>query len=511
MKKPIKFGIIGLILLASVAGGAYYMMMPIPVRMTQIVAQTAELSFTEQGVVTAESTVSVFSVAQGELNGLFVREGQEVREGDILLSVDDSAIRLQLEQAKSGIRSLEAQLANVDVENAALRQSLQTARSSLQGELQAINAQASESSRAVANHMEATGEQLRVQQILIDRYQSELNRVQENFRRIQTLYNSGVVTRTDFEAASSAITAAETQLEAAEGQLAVIAAGTPQNQAEHFEGIRTSLNAQIAGINQQLAQDTTTAARAHLEALIAIEQATVARLEREIANTMVAAPITGIVTALHAKNTNFISAAAPVAEITAAGRVTVNVYVSTQDIGSIWIGDSVGLTIRQRLEDIEFAGDIVGIDSTAVVRLTALGVEERKVNVRIEPRQPEREIGGQSVFEPGLDYNTEQRPMPEQPGFLGIGLAVDVTFYVFREENRIIVPRTAVFRDGGQYMVWAVRGSDSGTVEAVPVVTGLELRTDIIIESGLNEGDFVVNDANNADLRSGARVINERQ
>ncbi|MCL2399946.1 MAG: HlyD family efflux transporter periplasmic adaptor subunit [Defluviitaleaceae bacterium] len=490
MKKPIKFAIIGLIIIASIAGGIYYMMMPLPVRMTEVRLQTAELTFMEQGIITAENTVLVFPTAQGELNGLYVREGQEIRAGETLLSINDTALRLQLDQVRSGIQGLEAQLSNVGVEDALMRRTLQTSRNSLQGELQAINAQAAENYRAYASHQESLNEQMRIQQILIDQHQSELNRVQDNFQRVETLYQSGVATRIDLEAANAVLVAAETQLEAAQGQMAVIATGTAQNSSEHFEGIRSSINAQISGINQQLAQDTTTAARAHFQALIAVEQANIARLEHELESTTVIAPISGIITTLQAQHTNFVSGTSPVAEITVPGSLTIDVYVSTQDVSSIQVGDTVNLTLRQRIGDIEFYGRIIDIDNTAVVRLTALGIEERKVKVQVEP-----------------DIPSEVQ--------LGIGHAVDVTFYVFREEGRLTVPRTAVFRDGGQEKVWAVQADQSGSrdgsgqVQSIPVVTGIELRTDIIIESGLAEGDFVINDANNQDLREGVRVTNE--
>ena len=512
MKKPIKWTIIGLAAVATIVGSVYYMMMPMPVRMTPVRAQLAELTFMEQGIVTADSTVLVFSVAQGELNGIYVREGQNINAGDTLISVDDTGLRLQLEQIRNGIRSLEAQMANVGVEDAAMRQNLQSTRNSLQGELQRIDAQASETQRAVVSSQEAIGEQVRIQQVLIDQHQSELDRARENFHRIDTLHQSGVATLSEYEIANSAVIAAQTQLEAAQGQMSIIAAGTPEDSAGVFAGMRASINAQIAGINQQLAQDTTTAARAHFEAMIAVEQANVARLEREIENAAVTAPVSGIITNLHAQGTNFISPGSPVAEITVPGNMSINAYVSTQDISSINIGDTVRLTLRQRLNDIEFTGLITEIDNTAVVRLSALGVEERKVNVSIEPQ-----FTPVTPVTPGSEIGLE---------VLGIGHGLDVHFYVFREENRIVIPRTAVFRDSGQDMVWVVQdaggaavdavndtttGSSnvSGLVRAVPVVTGLELRTDIIIESGLNEGDFVINDANNPDLRDGARVINE--
>jgi HlyD family secretion protein len=484
MKKSVKFAIIGAIVLITIVGSVVYLMMPINVRMTEIVLQTAEDSFTEQGEVASGRTVLVFPVAQGEINELYVREGQHIEAGEPLLSVCDIGLQLRLEQVQNGINSLEAQRANVAIETASFRQSLRSTLNSLQGELRALDAQAAQSDRAGASQTEITNEQLRIQQVLIERHENDLQLAEENLARMQILYEGGVVPRIDLDAAHAALEGARTQLQNAQSQMTVIAAGTNLNNAEHFEGIRASLNAQIAGINEQLAQDTASASQAHFAALIAIEEINLAQLQREIANTTLTAPIGGTITTLHAQNTNFVSAAAPIAEITSQESLTIEVYVSTQDTSLINVGDTVGLTLRQRMNDIEFTGTVVEIENTAVIRFTALGVEERKVRVIIAPNIPQHVT-------------------------LGVGFAVDVSFFVFREENRIVVPRTAVFRDGGRDYVWVVPGANTGTLEQRAVTTGIELRTNILIESGLRPGDFVVNDANNADLNTGTRVSGE--
>ena len=481
MKKPIKITLIALVAIAVVVGSIYYMMMPLSVRMTQLYPQVAELSFTEQGVVVAENTILVFPLAQGEINGLYVQEGQLIREGDALLSIDDTSLHLQLAQVESGIVGLQAQLANLDVEQARIRQDLQSTRNALQGELQALNAQAADTQRTIANQNEVIAEQTRLQNILIEQNQIETSVVRENFQRIEALHNSGVATLAELEAAQSNLTRAETALEASQSELSIISSGNVRDNAEYFAGVRTALNARIAGINQQLGQDLVTQNAAQINAMIDIERATIAQIERQIENATIHAPTSGIITTLHAQNTNVVNAAQPIAEITVPGNMYIDVYVSTQDIGIVQIGDTVGLTLRQRTTDIEFDGRVAAIGDTAVVRFTALGVEERKVTVTIQPNLPA-----------GVN--------------LGIGYAVDATFYVYREEDQIVVPRTAIFRDGGQYMVWRVQ---DGEVQAVPVTTGTVLRTDTVILEGLTQGDFVINDANNQDLRNGVRVIDE--
>jgi len=361
-----------------------------------------------------------------------------------------------------------------------LRQTLQTTRSTLQGELRAVNAQAAQSGQAAVNQQELLDEQVRLQQVLIGQHLTDLELANENYQRVSQLYQGGVVPRMDFESARAAAVAAHTSLESAETQLAIIIAGAVTDGGEYFEGLIAAINAQIAGIDRQLEQDNTAATRAHFEALIAVEMANLALIEREIENSVITAPVGGIITSLPAQNTNFVSPASPIADITVPGGKYVEVYVSTQDIGSINLGDIVGLTFRQRMGDAHFYGTVVEIGDSAVVQFTALGVEERKVNVRVAPDIPD-----------GVN--------------LGVGYGVDVTFFVFRQENVITVPRTALFRDDGVYMVWVVDGEE-GAVESVIVHVGMELRMDTVITHGLGVGDFVVNDANNGDLRNGVRV-----
>ena len=178
--------------------------------------------------------------------------------------------------------------------------------------------------------------------------------------------------------------------------------------------MREALLAQISGIEHRLEQDFTLAMAAHfnlvglipgslccgmgfgvsaprfipLIALIAAEQNTITMLEREIANSVVIAPVSGIITTFYAQSTNVVSPTEPVAEITVPGNQNIEVYVSTQDIISISAGDRVRLTFKQRMNDIELYGTVIEIDSTAELRFSALGIEERRVKVTVAPEIP---------------------------------------------------------------------------------------------------------------------------
>jgi len=62
------------------------------------------------GTVQSIATVMVKSRIDGEIAGVNFEEGQEVNEGDVLFSLDDRAVRAQLEQAEANLARDRAQL-----------------------------------------------------------------------------------------------------------------------------------------------------------------------------------------------------------------------------------------------------------------------------------------------------------------------------------------------------------------------------------------------------------------
>lgn len=473
----------GLIVLSTVGGIIYYVTLPVGLRLTRIQPQLAELSFTEQGMVVAENTTLVFPIVQGEIKELYIEEYQHVRAGDLLVSINDTPLRLGIEQSRNSINSFQSLIDNLGTEQNRSRQEMRANRDALLGELQAINAQAKNAEFSLTNQSEAIDEQIRIQKMLIHQYQADAKRAREDHSKYSVLYQAGVLPRNDFEASETALLHIETLLEASQRELEVIATGLGPSQDDYFKGMRVALNARINALNHQLGQDFTISMAQHYQSLIAVQETEIAQLEWELSNTVVTAPVDGIITTLHAKGTNSLSPTVPIAEITMPGQLDIEVHVSTQDITNIHIGDRVRLTFIQRVNDIAFYGTVSEIGDWAVVHRNHLGVEERGVKVTITPDEP---------------------PIP-----LGFGYEMDVTFFVYREENRFTVPHTALFLENGEYRVWVIRGGSNGVVTSIPVEIGHELRTETVITSGLFEGDYVVNDASSQALREGRRVRSE--
>lgn len=123
---------------------------------------------------------------------------------------------------------------------------------------------------------------------------------------------------------------------------------------------------------------------------------------------------------------------------------------------------------------------MVRIEPTARTQISALGIEEQRVDVVFEFVSP-----------------------PEDRARLGHGFSVFLSVVEIEVENALIVPLNATFRQGDG---WAVFRISNGTAELVEVELGQRNARYITVLSGVEEGDLVVEHPNEA-LANGAQVV----
>ena len=89
---------------------------PAVVTVAVALEKTVPLELTTFGTVEAYFTVSVKSLVGGELTVVHVKEGQEVRKGELLFTIDPRPFQDAVEQAESHLQRDEAQLKNALIE-----------------------------------------------------------------------------------------------------------------------------------------------------------------------------------------------------------------------------------------------------------------------------------------------------------------------------------------------------------------------------------------------------------
>ncbi|MCO7612589.1 efflux RND transporter periplasmic adaptor subunit [Pseudomonas chlororaphis] len=108
------------LLVALIAGAAWFLNKPatarlaaptaIPVRVAQVVQQDVPRYVSGIGTVLSLHSVIIRPQVDGILTRLLVKEGQLVKAGDLLATLDDRSIRANLDQAKAQLAQNQAQL-----------------------------------------------------------------------------------------------------------------------------------------------------------------------------------------------------------------------------------------------------------------------------------------------------------------------------------------------------------------------------------------------------------------
>ena len=98
-------------------GGAKKAQLPVPVLATNAVERPMAVQVRAIGNVEAFSTVSVRSQVDGPLLAAHFREGQEVRKGDLLFTIDPRPFAESLKQAEGNLARDKAQMENARLEN----------------------------------------------------------------------------------------------------------------------------------------------------------------------------------------------------------------------------------------------------------------------------------------------------------------------------------------------------------------------------------------------------------
>jgi len=88
----------------------------VAVGVTTVVSKPVPVEFGTIGTVTAYATVAVKSRIDGEIMEVHLKDGQDVRAGDLLFSIDSRTIRTQLAQAQANLAHDQALLVNAQRE-----------------------------------------------------------------------------------------------------------------------------------------------------------------------------------------------------------------------------------------------------------------------------------------------------------------------------------------------------------------------------------------------------------
>ena len=175
-------------------------------------------------------------------------------------------------------------------------------------------------------------------------------------------------------------------------------------------------------------------------------------------------PVAGAVLRVVQESEAVVGAGAPILEIGNPRELEVVVDVLTADAAAIRPGATAELDHGGGVPPL--AGRVRLVEPAAFTKLSALGVEEQRVNVVIDFAAP-----------------------PSAWGHLGDAQRVDARITVDTRDDALLVPAGALFRDGQGWAVYVVR---EDRARLVPVQLGPRGGREAVVERGLEPGERVI-------------------
>jgi HlyD family secretion protein len=109
-------GIVGLVVVGAIVAGVVVSAQgAVPqVTVAKVEQETLGVLVTASGKIEAASKADVFAPTMGTLDTVSVADGQKVKAGDVLATMDTASLRLQVAQARAGLKAAQAQLDGVN-------------------------------------------------------------------------------------------------------------------------------------------------------------------------------------------------------------------------------------------------------------------------------------------------------------------------------------------------------------------------------------------------------------
>ena len=186
-------------------------------------------------------------------------------------------------------------------------------------------------------------------------------------------------------------------------------------------------------------------------------------------------PIDGVVLAVRQESEAALGVGAPILEIADIRRLEARIDVLSTEATKIPAGAFVDLDAG----GVRLAGRVRRIEPSAYTKVSALGIEEQRVDVLVD-----------------------LLPNATALNRVGDGYRVDAVIEIAREENAVLVPLSALFRHGSE---WAVFSVTAGRARIAPVSVGARGTEFATVLSGLEAGAEVIEYPSDA-IADGVRV-----
>jgi HlyD family secretion protein len=378
MKKRI---ILILIVLAAAGAAAVYVFHGMGSNQTGRIVVSGNIELTE---------VNIAFKTAGRLIERTVDEGDAVKKGQIIARLDRDQLMAQREREVAGLESARTQLAQSET-------SLEWEKATLAADIEQRRADlASNEARLAELNNGARPQEKLDARAAVDSAQSELDRAKKDWDRSQTLFKDDDISAAQFDQYRNRWESAQAALKSMTEREALVLAGPRAEvikaQQGQVERARAAVKIAEANALEMKRREEDLGTR---RAEIARSTASIAMIDSQLADTIVASPVDGVV----------LVKAADVGEVLAPGTTVVTVgdidhpwlrgYVNETDLGKVKLGAKAKVTTDSYPGKV-YQGRVTFISSEAEFTPKQIQTEQERVKlvyrIKIEMDNPRREL-----------------------------------------------------------------------------------------------------------------------
>jgi HlyD family secretion protein len=334
--------------------------------------------------------VNIAFKTAGRLIERTVDEGDTVKKGQVIARLDRDQLLAERERETAGLQSAESQLAQAQT-------SLEWERSTLAADIEQRKADVAANEARLAELQNGARPQEKLDaQAAVDSAQSEVERAKKDWDRAQVLHRDDDISTAQFDQYRNRWETATAALNSAKERQALVLAGpraevvnAQQAQVEHARGALKMAEANSLEMKRREEELATRRAE------IARSRAAIALIDAQLADTIAASPVDGVVLVKSADPGEILSAGTTVVTIGDIEHPWLRGYVNETDLGRVKLGAKARVT-TDSYKDKVYDGRVTFISSEAEFTPKQIQTEQERVKlvyrIKIELDNSRREL-----------------------------------------------------------------------------------------------------------------------
>ena len=423
---------------------------PIAVDVAEVKRGELHVTVDEEGETRIRQRFVVSAPVAGRLSRIDLDEGDRVTKGEVIAQIDPLPLESNVREAQARLRQWQAEKAGVETQRPK-QEALLQAEASIRA--------------AVAKQQQAEAQ--------VARAKAELEQAKRDRLRSQQLYQDGVIARQTLERDELEET---NRLRALEAEQRVA------------DSVAAEVNAAKEALSLLRAEQKDPDYLLDVyDARIASVEAELAKLADDAGRTNIKSPVNGYVLRVNQESAKYVEAGTELMELGDPQDLEIVVDLLSSDAVKVKPGATMFIEHWGGEQTLE--AKVRYIEPSAFTKVSALGVEEQRVNVIAD----------------FVDF-----PVP-----LGDRYRVETRTVIWSGTDVLIVPLSALFRcdssnNRAPSNTWCTFAVKNGKAEKRQIEVSQRSNFEAAIAKGLNEGEIVILHPNEQ-IQSGKKVaVNER-